>query len=290
MPTRFVSKEEAEHRGWKLFYTGELCRWGHRAPRYVNNISACVDCIRVRNKQLPIGLSSERLTAPTKAVTSRAATVSNEPDALDKLFLTEYVKTKSFAEAAKACGRTEPEFLGRLSWNKIFRDAVNQLESDNGLARTPSMLEDFEWTDDKRAVLLRTYIDKGDKLQAMRAIGVSNYHFEKEMEVNAEFRDEVGQAEELAHRQLDGEAVNRALAGDSRLLQRVLSAKMPDQYGDKIKMDLHVANKATDDQLSVRIAQGFAKLERLGFKIPVPELPVDAEFTPVESGDNSDLA
>ena len=162
MPTRFVSKEEAEYRGWKQFYTGETCRWGHQAPRYVNNIYICVDCERVRNHQLPIGVKGPpsgetRGNKPVDRGVSKAVTVlQTEPDALDKLFLTEYVKTKSFAEAAKACGRTEPEFLGRLSWNKIFRDAVNQLESDNGLARTPSMLEDYEWTEYKRAVLLRT--------------------------------------------------------------------------------------------------------------------------------------
>jgi hypothetical protein len=291
MPTRMVSKDEAAARGWTFFYVGESCRWGHMAPRYVTNPRMCVDCHRTRDGRVTIGAKGNKeyegklkpyaqpvrtpgvVSAGTAPSLSRAA----EPDPLERKFLTEYAKLKSFALAAKECGRHEAEFLGRLSYDKVFRDAVHQLEIDNGLSRTASLSEEFEWTDDKRVALMRLYINTGDLAQAMKGIGVSNYHYEKELEENPEFRSDMEKAEELAWRQVDRQAISGALAGDSRLLQRVMSGNI-EKYNERLKVDLNVSQKLTDDQLNTRLAQGLARLEQLGHQIRLPAPVVDAEF------------
>src|SRR5580692_6776335 len=52
VPTRFVSKDEAKARGWRLFWTGEICVTGHRAARYISNPSVCTDCQRIERGKL----------------------------------------------------------------------------------------------------------------------------------------------------------------------------------------------------------------------------------------------
>jgi hypothetical protein len=292
MPTRFVSMEEAIAREWKYFYTGESCRWGHRAPRYVSNKNNCIDCERIREGKLPIGIKGVQEydgPQPVKPAYSQRSTsvavvsaAPREPDAIEKFFLTKYVELKNFSDAAKAGGQSEAYFLARLSYNKTFRDAVHQLEADNGLARTPSLTEDFDWDDDKRNVLMRVYIDTGDLLTAMQGIGVSNYHFEKELRENAEFRADMEQAEELATKQHERYAISLARKGDSRLLQRMLAAVMPEKWGDRVNMNLNVTAKLTNDQLAARLEQQLAWLERRGFSLPAPSEVVEAEFVAVE--------
>lgn len=293
MPTRFVSKEESTARGWRYFYTGESCRWGHRAPRYVKNKNSCLDCERVRDGRTPIGIKGiQEYDGPQpvkdaykqRSTGGAAAVVApREPDAIEKFFLTKYVELKNFSDAAKASGQSEAYFLARLSYNKVFREAVHQLEADNSLARTPSLTEDFEWDDDKRNVLMRTYIDTGDLLTAMQGIGVSNFHFEKELRENPEFRSDMEQAEELATRQHERYAISLARKGDSRLLQKMLAAVMPDKWGDRVNMNLNVTNKLTNDQLASKLAQQLAWLDRRG--VPLLNAPevVEAEFVAIES-------
>jgi hypothetical protein len=290
MPTRFVPLTEAKERGWTFFYVGESCRWGHVAPRYVSNPRLCVDCHRIKDGRQPIGAKgnkeysgsqkayAQRKSKPGEPTVTPVIPRPLEPDALEKKFLVEYAQTRNFAVAAINCGRTEAEFLGRLSYDKIFREAVNQLEADLGLDRTMSMNEDFEWTDDKRNVLLRMYINTGDLAKAMLSIGVSNYHYELEMESNPEFRADMERAEQLAWRHLDRHAIGNALSGDSRLLQRVLAAKLPEQYSDRVKLDANLTTKLTDDQLN---SQLVAVYERLGGLITVQSgdaSAIDAEF------------
>lgn len=300
MPTRMVPQTEAKARGWTFFYVGESCRWGHQAPRYASNPRMCVDCHRIRDGRPAIGAKGNKeysgnlkpYTQPVRSPGGTGGSVapalprSLEPDALEKRFLTEYAKLKSFALAAKECGRHESEFLGRLSFDKIFRDAVHTLEADNGLSRTTALDEEFEWTDDKRVVLMRLYINSGDLAQAMKGIGVSNYHYEKELEENPEFRADMERAEELAWRQVDRQAISGALAGDSRLLQRVMSGNI-EKYNERLKVDLNVTQKLTDDQLNSRLAQGLARLEQLGHKILLPATVVDAKFE-VDGADGQD--
>lgn len=273
MPTRNIPLQEAQFRGWTLFFMGESCRWGHVAPRYVSNPRSCVDCLRIKAGKAAIGSKGNKeyvgKQTPYKqpersnstAVVS-AAPRPIEPDPLEKKFLTEYAKLRDFGLAAKECGRHEAEFLGRLSYNHIFRAAINQLESDNGLTRTLSLNEIYDWSEDKRSTLLRVYIDTGDISIAKASIQVSNYHFLRELEDNPPFQDAYLQAEKLANRVIGEIGVSQAIKGDTRLLQRFLSNVEPERFGEnsKIKMDLNVTEKLTDEQLAVRFAQAVGQL------------------------------
>lgn len=299
MPTRFVSKEEAEARFWKLFYTGESCKYGHRAPRYVSN-ALCVDCKRLKEGKTAIGIKGEaafdgpqpeRRYYPPRTSTVAAAQVSPpEPDALEKAFLVHYADKKVFKQAAELAGRTEAEFLGRLSWNKTFRDAVHMLENELGMARTASLNEEFDWTDEKRSVLIRMYVDTADLNLAMRAIGVTNYHFERQLDENAAFREDMEKAEALANRAFDRVALSRALGGDARLLGQALKAQLPDKWGEKSRVDFNVTQKLTDTQLDARLSLLFKRFNELAARtggaiqlLTAPDAAIDADFTVVES-------
>jgi len=283
MPSRFVPYEEAKARAWTFYYIGETCKYGHMAPRYVSNKHLCVDCHRIRDGRLPIGAKAEKQTTevpkaykgPKPNELAAAVVRPIEPDNTEKRFLVEYAKHRDFAKASEACGRHESEFLGRLSYSRVFREAVNQLEADNGLTRTPSLNEDFEWTDDKRVTLIRMYINTGDLSKSMAAVGVTNFHYEMELQDNAEFRSAMDKAEEIAMRHIERIGIGRAIDGDSRLLQKVMAAKNPD-YGDRVKVDMNVTQKLTDDQLNTRLIQIF---EQCGGVVQASPPVVDAEFT-----------
>ncbi len=111
----------------------------------------------------------------------------------------------------------------------------------------------------------------------MKSIGVTNYHYMKELEENAEFRADMERASELAWNQVDNFAISAALAGDSRLLQRVMSGNI-EKYNERLKVDMNITQKLTDDQLNTRLLQGLSRLEQLGHKVLLPEPAVDAEF------------
>lgn len=273
MPTRVVSKTEAEERGWRFFYVDEVCRYGHRAPRYVKAPRTCVDCHRLKNNRQPIGAkgAAEYLTSPRPyaerkvqapqttgvAVTPKPA----EPDGLEKRFLTEYVRTGNFDVAAEALGYEPAVFKGRLSYSVVFREAVEKLESDNGLLRTPSILESYEWTEDKRATLLRVYIDTGDIAVARASVGVSNFYLLKELDENPEFQNDFEKAKDMADKVLDEIGVSQARRGDNKLLTRLLSNVAPARFGEnsKVKVDLNVAETRTDEQLRADIVRELLK-------------------------------
>lgn len=289
LPSRFISKGEAEARGWSLFYVGDVCSHGHKAPRFVSNPRLCVDCKRLREGRLPIGGKGEaeytarvrpysERTAPSTSTNTAVVPRPLEPDAIEKKFLTEYAKVRDFDTAANNLFRDPAEFHGRISYTKVFREAVNFLEDQLGLNRTVSMTEDFEWTDDKRIVLIRTYINTGDLVSALKSIGVSNWHYETELQTNPEFATAISEAEPLALKILDRTAISQAIRGDSRLLQRVLVAKIP-EYSERVKVDLNVTDKLTEDQLNVRLLQA---LEQAGVKL-INAPAIDAEFTVHES-------
>ncbi len=271
MPTRMVSKLEAEEREWTFFYIGDVCRHGHRAPRYVSAPRTCVDCHREDNKRQTIGAKGvAEYSKPSRPYTERVPKTPQgiavqprpiEPDALEKRFLVEYAKTASFDLAADNLGYEPAVFKGRLSYSAVFRSAVEKLESDNGLVRTPSILESYEWTDDRRKTLLRVYIDTGDIAVARASVGVSNFHLLKELDENPEFQADYDKAEEMANKVLDEIGVSQARRGDNKLLTRLLSNVSAARFGEssKVKVDLNVAESRTDEQLRSDIVREILK-------------------------------
>jgi hypothetical protein len=294
MPSRFITKDEAAYRKWKHFYIGETCRWGHMAPRYVIN-GKCIDCQRVTEGRDPIGgKGTAEYVGKQSVYKQRDKSITTakpaEPDSLEKRFIVEYVKTKSFAQAAQICGRTEAEFLGRLSYDKVFREAVNRLEEENGLSRTASLTETYEWDDDKRRVLMHTYINTGDLAAAMRSVGVSNFYFTKELEENPVFREDMEKAQVMGLEQLERNAISLAVTGKSdKLLPMVMKAKLPD-YRDSVKVDMNVTQKLTPGQINEQFGQLLLELIESGETLSLPAPSVDAEFSESSSADPAEDA
>lgn len=266
VPTRFVTKEEAIYRKWPYFYIGAPCPRGHLAPRMVSNPSTCVDCKRIREGRATIGGKGEGYEPhgggrPPKPAWDKGPTRNqsggggnmNEPDPIEKRFLKVYAEKRDFAAAALECGKTMAYFQAVLSYSKPFRDAVTFMEEQYGMSHTLSLTDDFDWTDDKRVVLINVYINTGDLAEALRVTGCSNRHYLQELQDNPEFASAMERAQEIALQMLDREAISRALKGDSRLLQRVLEAKVPEY---RQRLDLNVtAAKLSDAQINERIAQ-----------------------------------
>jgi hypothetical protein len=209
-----------------------------------------------------------------------------EPSDQEKRFLVAYARTKDFDAAAHDMNTDGAVFRARLSYSAVFREAVNALEAQLGMSHTLQLDENFDWTEDKRAILIRVYIDTGDLGLARDAIQVSNYHFQRELQENGEFAATLADAEPLANRILDEHAIRKAKNGDSRLLDRVLTAKLP-EYAQKLKMDVNVTEKLTDDQINARFNQLVGQLISLGGAKQLLPPAVDAEFRESGSSDEA---
>jgi hypothetical protein len=289
VPTRFVSKDEAEARGWKLFWTGDVCVTGHRAARYVSNSSVCTDCQRIERGKLPVyGKGVPELEAARKRNYTQKNTAPvgpPVPNASEKNFLAKYAEHKDFALAADACGRTEAEFLAILSWNTTFRDAVNRLEESIGVTRTLSVTEDFDWTDEKRRAFLITYANTADMKQSLRSVGATNVQFHKELSSNSEFQKDFDDAAQIARAVFDHAASAAATKGDARMLGRIAANFFPEKFGENLKMDLNVKQTLNADQINAQITHLLSRFDRQGL-LSAPDEPerddVEAEYREIE--------
>jgi hypothetical protein len=272
LPSRFVTEDEANFRGWALFYDGRKCRYQHQAPRYTSNPNQCVDCHRLKRGKIPIGGKAggepeykapsykQRAPADPGAVT---AVKPLEPNVTEKEFLTQYAEYKEFNAACDAAGVRPAQMHMRLSVSKVFREACNDLESRLGIRPTVPFSGDFEWDADKRARLITVYIDTGDIAVARDSIGCTPTQFYKELEANDDFKLTLDEAKPLADNSLEERATQMALAGNDKLLAKILAVKKP-EYRDRQSIDLNVTEKLTDEQLDKRIAQLAANAKRRG--------------------------
>lgn len=276
MPTRHVPLDEAKTRGWPHFWQGELCRYGHSAPRYVNNPRQCVDCLRMRKGRSLLGAAPttalERYDAraykprevttpgPTSDAPAKARAVAlPEPDRTEKLFLVRYAETRDLDGAAIAAGTTAAQIIARLSWSKVFSDAVRALEDKLGIVNIPQSDGPFEWDDVKRDRLIEVYVDTGDIATARDSIRVTPSEYFREIAGNDDFAAQVEEAQGLATRALEERATQLALAGNDKLLTKILSAKIP-EYRDNLKIDMNVTEKnLTDDQLNAKLVRLLGK-------------------------------
>jgi len=291
-PTRFVSKDEAKARGWKLFWTGEVCVTGHRAARYVSNSSVCTDCQRVEKGKVPVyGKGVPELEAARRRNYTQKNTAPvvgpPVPSTAEKRFLEKYAESKDFAAAAEALGRTESEFLAILSWNTTFRDAVNRLEESMGIGRTQQVTDDFDWTEDKQRVFLITYANTADMKQALRSVGATNVQFHKELSANSEFQRAFDDAAQVARAVFDHAASAAATKGDSRMLGRIAANLFPEKFGENLKMDLNVKQNLTLDQAHAQLTTILSRFNRQGLLSAAEtddESVVEAEYQLIESG------
>ena len=266
MPTRLVPFDEAKQRGWPLFYEATACRYGHQAPRYVSNPRQCVDCHRLKRGKQPIsaqvtgGTPEYKPPRPYKqrevAVVDGATApprAQNEPDRLEKKFLETYAGMKDFDNAARAVGLTEAHVLARMAWSIVFAQAVNALEESLNISRTPAPATDFEWDDDKHFRFIEVFVDTGNEAMARDAIRVTPSEFYREIERNSDFSARFEAALPLARKALEERAVQMSLAGNDKVLIKVLSAENPAKYGERVKVDLTSEVKLTDEQLRAEI-------------------------------------
>ncbi len=259
MPTRFVSKEEALQRRWKFFYQGRTCRNGHQAPVFVCNDRMCVDCHRAKRGKAPIGLrsSAQRLVRMPVAKPAngrkQSALTRNE-----RKFLEVYADTRDMDKAAEAIRSTKAKVLARASYGEEFAAALKaldgRLETSAGVAPEPPA---FAWSPEARARLVEKYIDTGDIASARDAAGVSPSEFFREIERNKDFAQAIKDAEPLASKALEEKAVQLALKGNDKLLTKILSAKMPEQYRESLKLDVtqNGVMRLDDRQLDARLAR-----------------------------------
>ncbi len=296
MPTRFISLNEAKARKWKHFWTGEQCVTGHRAARYVSNPSECVDCHRIQAGKLPVyGKGVPELEEARKRnytqKNTKGVTAPPTPSVSERRFLEKYAELKDFALAAESVGRSEAEFLAILSWNSVFREAVNRLEESLGVTRTQSVTAEFDWTDEKRQVFLITYANTADVKQALRSIGATNVQFHKELAENAEFQRRFDDAKQVASAVFDHAASAAATRGDTKMLGRIAANLFPEKFGESMKMDLKVTQNLSLDQAHAQLTNLLSRFDRQGI-LTAPssadETVAEAEYWDTDAaGDDS---
>lgn len=265
-PTRIVTLAEAKARGWTYFYETTVCRYGHQAPRFVSNTRLCVDCRRTKDGKEPIGVKAggshfrpqpAQMRKPPDEFTPRKRVDPTEPqpDAAEKRFLEVYAMHQDLDRAAAEVRLTRAQIEARLSYSKVFRDAVQELEERLGLTRTPVPTGPYEWTDEKRHRLVTVFIDTGDLATARDAIRVTPSEYFLELERNGSFAAAIKEAEPKAFKALEERAIQLALAGNDKLLTKILTAKMP-EYRESVKVDVNQTTtvKLDDKALNAKLA------------------------------------
>jgi hypothetical protein len=286
MPSRFVSRAEAKARGWPTFFDGSACRYGHRAPRYMSNPRLCIGCHRLSKGKPLIGSTDggtpeykprtyKQRAVPAAAPAAAVAVAPLEPDRLEKRFLEAYASYRDVDLAAKHASMTGAQVEARMSYSAVFKAAVNALEDRLGIKHTNPAPAVFIWTAELRARFIQVYVDTGDIASARDAIRVTPSECFAEIDRNADFAESIRAAEPLAVQALEEKAVQLALAGNDKLLQKVLSVKKP-EYRDRLNLDVNTTEKLSDSQLDTRLARLVAK-----FRGRIDA--IDAEFRVIES-------
>jgi hypothetical protein len=112
----------------------------------------------------------------------------------------------------------------------------------------------YAWTAYKRKRLVALYIDTGDMGWALDELKVPPSEYYAEQERNEEFAAAVAKAAPLAAQVLEMRAHGLALAGNDKLLVKILTAKRP-EYKPSLKVDVTQtpAGKLPDKKLRGRI-------------------------------------
>lgn len=276
MPTRMVPVEEAKARGWGYCFSATPCRYGHVAPRYTSNPRKCVDCTRLKAGKGTIGERTGIDNKTGKKGTGGASGVivnvqkPAQIDAWERRFLEAYAYHKDFKAACEAISIEESKIEARLAYSGSFRTAYEALEERLGVKKVNSS-EGFIWTKEKHDKIIEVYINTGDLATARDSIGVTPFEYFQELARNSNFALRLKEADPLAHLALEERAIQLALAGNDKLLTKVLSVKKP-EYRENIKVDMNVTEKLDDRQLQARLSRLLNKLR--------PDV-IEVECTPV---------
>jgi hypothetical protein len=276
MPTRMVPVEEAKYRKWGYCFSATPCRYGHVAPRFTSNPRLCVDCQRLKKGKGTIGertgIDNKNFKKGTGGASGVIVNVTKpeQIDAWERRFLEAYAYHKDFKAACTAVGVVESQILARLSYSASFRSSYETLEDQLGIRRVNSS-EGFIWTKEKHDKIIEVYINTGDMATARDSIGVTPFEYFQELARNGTFAERIKEADPLAHLALEERAIQLALAGNDKLLQKILSVKKP-EYRENIKVDMNVTEKLDDKQINARLFRLLNKLR--------PDV-IEGECTPV---------
>lgn len=265
MPTRMVPIEEAKARKWGYFFQSVPCRYGHVAPRYTSNPRLCVDCQRLKAGKGTIGERTgldnhnfkKRTGGASGGITVRVEKQA-EVDAWERRFLEAYAYHKEFRSACEAINIEEAKIESRLAYSTPFKAAYEALEARLGIKKVNTS-EGFIWTREKHDKIIEVYINTGDMASARDSIGVTPFEYFQELSRNLVFAERIKEADPLAHLALEERAIQLALAGNDKLLTKVLSVKKP-EYKDNVKIDMNVTEKLDDRQLNARLFRLLNKL------------------------------
>lgn len=282
MPTRMVPVEEAKARGWGYCFAAAPCRYGHVAPRYTSNPRKCVDCTRLKAGKGTIGertgLDNHNFKNTNKRNVIVRVEKPEEVDAWERRFLEAYAYHKEFKSACEAAKVTEAQIESRIAYSAPFKKAYNALEERLGIKKVNSS-EGFIWTKEKHDKIIEVYINTGDLATARDSIGVTPFEYFQELARNAVFSERLKEADPLAHLALEERAIQLALAGNDKLLTKVLSVKKP-EYRENIKVDMNVTEKLDDRQLNARLFRLLNKLRPSIIEGTVEDV-TEARATPV---------
>lgn len=238
MPTRFVTLAEARHRKWAYFYIGDVCKRGHKAPRFVSNPSDCVDCNRIRQGMPTIG-GKGSVESVAKVIKTKAEKPDGksdrplEPTRRQKEFLLRYAELKDFDLAAAKVGIGSANVESELAYDVIFRNALDALEERIGVYHSAAYDLDFEWDESKRAMLIRTYINEGDLGAGREAVRCTPSQFYDECRDNPQFAAQVEDAKVFADRIVEERIRRGAIDGNPQLLIGAMKNMKLDDPGDQ---------------------------------------------------------
>ena len=192
-------------------------------------------------------------------------------------FLEAYATFKDFDRAAVEVRLliSRPQIEAQLSCSKKFSAAVRTLEERLGIKQVAAVAATFEWSDEKRSQLITAFVDTGDLATARDTVGVTPSEYYAELKRNELFAADIKDAEPLAVQALEERAVQLALKGNDRLLQKLLAAKKPAEYRESVRVDVtqNTVVRLEDSALDARLAKLLGKGR-----------VIDAQFVAVDGG------
>jgi hypothetical protein len=281
-PNRFVSLDEAKFYKASWYWSGEeICRNFHVGPRRVSNPRICGSCERVADGKPNIYPDSNRMprtyemkaaakddpvqqlaSVLTGAVAGQARAAA--PDAADKRFLAALAEHRHVGRAAEAVGSTAALIESRRACDPVFRAAMTELEERLQIPKaTMPEPTGFPWTPEIEQKLVTLYVDTGDLQTACDNCGVTRSEYFKHLEGSYTFARAVEEATPRAEQALEDRAVQMSLAGNDRLLVKLLAAKRPDVYGERARIDLSVkGNTMSPEEMDAYFQRLCAQLTK----------------------------
>lgn len=102
---------------------------------------------------------------------------------------------------------------------------------------TPTRARKPAVRDDWRPRFLEAFAQQGTIAMAAEAAGVHRDTVYAEKQRNPEFAEALAKADYDVGDRLETRAIEEAMAGNDRLLERLLKARRPERYGDTLRQD-----------------------------------------------------